>query len=173
MRRHVAGQLVIEGPRPDRIERPRIDLDGAVSFFERQQFAAMRDDVGIRDAVGAHPRDFRIRVARIARRTEQRAAGRAFERPLLRAHPTVAIGHASIRDVKRVDHAVGLQRVVPAARRELRIRTDPVQRPVQLGRKFAVDEEIGVVALHADRLEATLQERVIGRKRTCHRVCPG
>ena len=128
MRGHVAGQLLIEGPPADGVERHRIDLDRPVSFFEREQFAAVPDDVRVRDAVGANARDLRIDVARVARRAEQRAPGGAFERPLSRPHPAVAVGHAAVRDVKRVDHAVGLQRVVATARRELRIRTDPVQR---------------------------------------------
>ena len=69
--------------------------------------------------------------ARSREAAEERLAGRALEREARRAHPAVAVGRAPVAQPEGVDHAVAVEPVVAAARRELRVRTVAVERPVR------------------------------------------
>ena len=75
MRGHVAGQLAVERPHTQCFERHRVDRDRRVAFFECEQLSRVRDDVGVRRAVGADARDLRVGIARIAGCRKQRTPG--------------------------------------------------------------------------------------------------
>src|SRR5712692_8059561 len=135
---HVARQLAIKNPRPDRVERIRIQFDGSMSLLKRKQPVCMPNDVGVGDPVCSHTRDARIRIGGIARRTEQCAAGRALQGPLLRSYPSVAIRDFSVAYAECVYHAIAVERVVSTARSKLRIGADPVERSIELWRNFTL-----------------------------------
>ena len=77
-----------------RLERVRLDLGRQMAFLQREQAAAMRDDVGVGDAaVGGVSRRVRQLLAEAA---EQRAAGIVLGLPFGGADPAVAIGGAAL-----------------------------------------------------------------------------
>ena len=81
-------------------------------------------------AFGARPRDARIARRQVSEAAEERLAGRALERETRRAHPAIAVRRAAIAQAEGVDHAVAIEPVIAAARRELRIRAIAIQRSV-------------------------------------------
>ena len=117
-------------------------------FFQREQAAGVRDDIGVGDAaVDEIGRRIRQLAAEAA---EQRAAGVVLGLPFRRADPAVAIGRAAVLEMKGVQHAVA-DEPVRAGRVELRIGTVAVERAVELARQLARYFQEGGVAFHRDR----------------------
>src|SRR6185437_13313794 len=78
-----------------RRQRDRIDLEGLVAFFEREELARMPDDIGVCDAA-VLAGDRRVGGSGIAESAEQRAPGLMLHGPFRCAHETVAIGYLAI-----------------------------------------------------------------------------
>ena len=74
--------------------------------------------------------------------------------PLGRLHIAVAISDLAIGDIEAVHHAVAAEpvMVLGVTRLELRIRTDPEQRPAQARRDLAGDLQVEII-LGPDRRE--------------------
>ena len=71
-----------------------------------------------------------------ARSAEQRSTGRVFQIPVLRPHPSIAIGHLAALHMEGMHHSVTIERVVVPARRELRTRPDAIEGAVELRREL-------------------------------------
>ena len=160
VRRHRADELAAEGVRADRRERAHVEFDGRVRFLQREQAVAVPHDVGVREAVGLLPEHARVCIHRV-HRAEQRAARVVFLLELLGAHPAVAVRHLAVRDVEAVQHAVAREQVIVAARCELRVRAVAQEHAAKLGGDLALHHQVGRIALHPQRLEATDEVLVI------------
>src|SRR5260370_38534466 len=123
-------------------------------FFQGEQSVPTPDEMCVRDTVGSHPSDARIRLRRNPRGSAQRPTGGMFESPLLRPHPSIAVRDATSAHAERMHHPVSTQRVIVLARRKLRVGSDPIERPLEVAWNLAFDSEMRRVAFHPNRLEA-------------------
>src|SRR6185437_6508738 len=125
-----------------------LDLGRQMRFLQREQSAAMEDDVGVGDAaIGQRARCVRKLAAEAA---EQGAAGVVLGLPLRGADPAVAIRRAAVLEMKGVQHAVA-DKPVRAGRIELRIGAVAVEHPAQLAWQLARDFQEWSIAFHRDR----------------------
>src|SRR4029079_8728971 len=114
-----------------RCERARLDLGRQMRFLEREQAAAVENDIGVGDAaIGQRGRCVRQLAAEAA---EQRTAGVMLGLPFRGADPAVRIGGAAVLDVKGGQSAVA-EEPVRARRSELWIGAVAVKRAVEIAR---------------------------------------
>ena len=145
-----AGELAREVVGAQRLERHRIERVRRAALPEREQSARVPDDVrvgGVRRRAG----DAQVAGCQVGDAAEERLARRALVREARRAHPAIAVGGPAVAQAEGVDHAVAVEPVVAAARRELRIRAVAVERSVQLARQLALDRQIEGLALDQQR----------------------
>ncbi len=150
MRREAAGDATLIIVIAARCQRARLDLGRQMRFFQREQLAGMKDDVGVGDAaVGEVLRGIRQLAAEAA---EQRAACIVLGQPFRRADPAVAIAGAAVLEVEGVQHAVA-DEPVRTRRIELRIGTVAIEHAIQIARQFPDDFEEWRIGFEWNRTE--------------------
>src|ERR1700676_455913 len=166
MRREGAGDGAIVVAVATPLERTGLDVGRQMTFFQREQAAGMKNNVGVGDAAVLGDRSRRIRQL-AAEAAEQGAAGVMFSLPLWGADPAVAItGAATLEGVQR---AVA-DEPVRARRLELRIGAVAIKRAVEFAGQFAHDLQKRCVAFH--RYRRQIGPGRSGRRLLLHRSLP-
>ena len=159
---HLAGDRIDLGMRRERpadaalvvaitkpVQGTGLDLGRQMAFLQRQQAAAVEDDVGVGDA--AVLGDVCRRIGQLAAEAaEQRAAGVMLGLPFRGADPAVAVAGAAVFEVEGVQHAVA-DEPVRARRLELWVGAVAIERAVEPARQLAGYFEVRRVAFHRDR----------------------
>jgi hypothetical protein len=93
------------------------------------------DDVRVRGAAAQTP-DARIVQRGIAVHRKQPATGAILREPALVAHEPALVVHAAVLDPEHADMAFAIERNVARVERILRIRTNAIERAVQVARNL-------------------------------------
>src|SRR5579871_6147866 len=129
-------------------ECPGLDLGRQMALLQREQAAAMEQDVGVGNAAIAHVSG---RVGKLAAEAaEQRAAGVVLGQPFRGADPAVAIRGAAVVQMKGVQHAVA-DEPVRARRIELRVGPVAVKPAIEFARQFARYFQVRRIGLERNR----------------------
>src|ERR1700676_2262470 len=168
MRREGAGDGAIVVAVATPLERTGLDFGRQMTFFQREQAAGMKNNVGVGDAAVLGDRSRRIRQL-AAEAAEQGAAGVMFSLPLWGADPAVAITGAATLEMEGVQHAVA-DEPVRAPRLALTIGAVAIKRAVEFAGQFAHDLQKRCVAFHWYRRQ--IGPGRSGRRLLLHRSLP-
>ena len=167
MRREAGGDEAAVGFLVQRIQFARIERDGRRAFHQRQELAAVEDDIGVAGVV-ALALNAGVRRHRIAEDAEQAAPGGLFEFELLGLYPAVAHRDAAIRKLEGEDHAVAIEPVIIALTRWIeRIGAVAIEHAGEIVGQRALHDQIGRIGLEPDRRVMAGKIRVI-EERFCH-----
>src|SRR3984957_6168122 len=160
MRRYRAGQLAAEIEQAHGLKRQRLELVRRWGFEPRQQAAGISDDVSVAGVL-----EWRRIRWHLPRLLEQAAKQRP---PLLHlglealgADVAIAISGAAIAQHNRMHNPVAVEPMVAAKRLEVRIRSNSVERTIELARQLAFDLEVERVALFPPRCIVAVQVWIV------------
>ena len=161
---HGSGQRPAEVVLAHRVEVGG-DLGGRRTLHQRQHPPGVADDVGV-GRVLHHPAlgdDLGVGQPEVGQARVQGAAGPPLGGEAARAHPAVPVARPALVERDAVQHAVAVEEVVAAERRERRVRPVAEEGPPQRRRELAGDGQAVGVELVVDRFVQPGEPR-LGRR---------
>ena len=144
-----------------RLQRARVELDRGRPLHQREQLAAMNDNVCVRGVV-AFALHRRVGGHRVAEHPEQTLARRLFQLEFLGPHPAIDHRGAATLDMKSINHAVAVEPVIVAlARRIERFGAVTIKDADQIIGNLALHDQVGGCRLEPHRLMMPRQIGVI------------
>ena len=121
-----------------RFQRDRVDLVGVARHVpQRQRAAAVSHQVGVGGVLEAF---VRAALERFADAVVGGLPGLRLLGPALGVHPAVAVGQVAVVEMRRMHHAIAIERVVPAIGRVTCVGAGPQVHAIEVGRDAALDQ---------------------------------